>query len=77
MWTREFWKATFERMIRSAAAAVLGTWTLADGVLDMVSFNPEKALAIAGGAAAYSLLFALSGNVVTGNGPAFNKDEHV
>ncbi len=76
MWTREFWKATFERMVRGAAVAVSAGFFGGDKVFDAMNVNTWSdagALAISGAVA--SLLLCLVGGTVSGNGPAFNSEE--
>jgi hypothetical protein len=78
MWTRKFWKATGERMIRGAAAAVGAVWLAGDIVFEAFNFHTwEQVGSLAVGGAFMSLIMALIGNVASGNGPAFTTDEAV
>lgn len=78
MWTKAFWKATTERMIRGAAVTVFGAKFGGDVVFDALNvstWTDVGALAVSG--AFGSLLLALIGNGVSGNGPALSKAETV
>ncbi len=76
MWNLEFWKATLERMVRGAAAALIAVFFVGDIVFDALSASTwQQAGAIALGGAFSSLLFSLVGNAATGNGPAITRNE--
>lgn len=75
MWTKSFWKAATERAARAAAAGVLGSWVVADGIVNAFNVNWADAGGIALGSAAFSLLFSVAGNTATGTGPSFNNSE--
>jgi len=77
MWTRKFWKAALERMIRAGAAGVLAVWVVGDGFMNAFDVDWQNALGVFLGSAAVSLLLSLAGGTVSGNGPAFNNDEVV
>lgn len=77
MWTREFWKATAERMVRSATGAMLSVLVVGDGLLDALNADWGNTLSIGAGGAVVALLLALSGNAVTGTGPSFSNVEVV
>lgn len=72
-----FWSATLQRMVRSAAAAILGSYLVADGVFDVANVDSlAKAASIGGGAAVFTLLFCIAGDAFTGGaGPAFGTVE--
>lgn len=77
MWSKSFWKATTERSVRAAAAGVLGSWVVADGIVNAFNVNWVDAGGIAVGSAVFSLLFSLVGNGATGSGPSFTNAETV
>jgi len=77
MWTRRFWKAALERMIRAGAAGVLAVWIVGDGFMNAFDVDWQNALGVFAGSAVVSLLLSLAGSTVSGNGPAFNSDEQV
>ena len=78
MWNKEFWKATAERMIRGAAAAVGAVWLAGDAVFDAFNLHTwDQVGSLAVGGAFMSLVMALAGNVITKDGPSFNKTEVV
>jgi hypothetical protein len=75
IWTPDFWKATGERAIRTAAGALLALITVA-------GFSPRTAawtdIFIAVGLATLvSVLLAVISNGVTKNGPALTNSEQV
>lgn len=78
MWTKAFWKAATERMIRGAAITVSGAYFGGDVVFDALNvgtWGDVGSLAISG--AFGSLLLSLIGNAATGNGPALTRNETV
>lgn len=77
MFTILFWKATFERVVRAAAAAMAGTYVIGDQITDNIQFNWEKALTVGYSTAAVTLLLCLAGNALTKTGPSFNNTETV
>lgn len=78
MFTRVFWKATGERVIRGAAVAVAGAYFVGDGVFNALEVKQwEDVLSLALGGGFGSLVLSIAGGVVSGNGPAFNKEERV
>jgi hypothetical protein len=75
IWTRGFWKATSERVIRTVAGALIALVTVA-------GFSPRTAdwldiAATVGLAALVSLLFAILSNGVGKSGPALTESEQV
>ena len=61
IWTAKFWKNTVERMIRSAAAAMISVASL--NALGAIDIDNALAVVNAGGVAAImSMLFALGGS---------------
>lgn len=77
VWTKEFWKATAERMARSAAAATVSVLVVGDGVLNVFEGDFRNALGVGLGAALVSGLLAIAGGATSGNGPSFTKDEQL
>lgn len=55
MWTSNFWKATAERALKSAAQAIIGLM-VGDTVFDIWQADYKKALGVAVGAAVLSVL---------------------
>ena len=75
IWTRGFWMATGERVIRTVAGALIALVTVA-------GFSPRTAdwvdIFITAGLAAFvSLLFAILSNTATKSGPALTESEQV
>lgn len=78
MWTKKFWKAVGERIIRGAAAGVSAGYLAGDVVFDAFNVNTWADIgSLAIGGAFSALVFSLIGNAVTGNGPALTKIETV
>lgn len=78
MWTKAFWKATAERMIRGAAVTVAAVFFGGDLVFDSFNFDTwEQFFSLAVAGALGSLVLSLAGNSVSGNGPSFTTDEKV
>lgn len=79
MWTKEFWKATTERVIRGAAVAVFGGFFAGDVVFDAMNVNTWADVgSLAIGGAFGSLLLSLIGNTVgTGSGPSLTGAERL
>jgi hypothetical protein len=75
IWTKAFWKATAERMVRAAAAGATGALTA--GVTNLAEVPWRGVLVTAGVAAAFSLLASLTINQATGDGPALTHAEGV
>lgn len=76
MWTKEFWKATAERVIRGAAVAIFAGYFGGDKVFDALNVNTWSdagALGISG--AVGSLLLCLIGGLATGSGPSITNQE--
>lgn len=70
MWSAAFWKATVERVIRSAAAAMAGVWLVGDQITDEVQTAWHLTLTVGWTTALVTLLLCLAGQAATGNGPA-------
>lgn len=79
MWTKAFWQATAERMVRGAAVAVAAAYFAGDVVFDAMHVSTwNDVLSLAVGGAFGSLVLALAGNAMNGgNGPALNSAENV
>lgn len=78
MWTKKFWQAVAERMIRGAAVTVAGGYFGADVVFDALNvstWSDVGSLAISG--ALGSLVLSLAGQALTGNGPALTNNEEL
>jgi hypothetical protein len=76
IYSRTFWAATLERMIRGFAIAALGV--LGGEAFDAINgVDWLNVLGIGAGGAVLSLLFSLTGQAVTGNGPSFVNAETV
>lgn len=77
MWTKKFWKATTERMIRGGAAALGSALILGDWVVDVMNVgNWVDGLTLFIGGALVSLLMSLAGGKLgSGSGPAFTGQE--
>lgn len=75
MFTLKFWKATFERTVRTAAAS-LGTYLVADVSITDVDWG--QAFGITGGITLATVLMAIAGGATSGEGPGVTervKDE--
>ena len=70
MWTKDFWKATAERMVRGGAGALLSAWVVGDGQLDLFAMDAERGASLFLGGAVVSLLFSLIGGAASGDKPA-------
>lgn len=60
MWTRDFWLATAERAIKSAAQAPLVAWGVGDLALDAFTLDWRLGLGVAAGGALVSVLTSLA-----------------
>jgi len=75
IWTVDYWKATLERVIRTAAGALLAL-LIVDG-FDLREADWAAIGATVGLAALISLLMAITSNAVTKSGPALTDSEQV
>lgn len=76
MFTRQFLRATAERVIRGAIVAVAAAYFGGDLLFDAFNVNTWRdvaSLALSG--AFSSLLLSIGGQALTGNGPAFTNNE--
>lgn len=81
IWTKSFWQATLERIVRGIAIGALlylgGSFISADGQLNALAIDWVTLLGYGLGGGLLSLLFSIIGNGVSKNGPAFVKSEQV
>lgn len=77
IWTGDFWKATTERAVKSAAQGVLWTWVVGDKVASLMTFDLQAAAYGAGGMAVFSILTSIVSAPTAGNGPSFGGVEQV
>lgn len=75
IWTGEFWKATAERAISTAAQSAL--LVLGADAIDVISVSWLDVAGFAGGGAVLAILKSLAANAVTGTGPSFTDAEQV
>lgn len=77
LFTAAFWKATAERCVRGAIAALVGAYVAGNLVFDTTNIGVtlDNVLAIAVGGAVSALLLALGVQGVKKNGPALNNAE--
>jgi hypothetical protein len=60
MWSRQWWKESTERAVKSAAQAVVLSWALGDQLLNALSIDWQAAAGFAGGGALLSYLTSLA-----------------
>lgn len=78
MWTKDFWRATAERVVQGAALAVFAAYFGGDVIFNTLQVNTwVDVLSTAGAGAFGALVLSLAGNAVSGNGPAFTRVEVV
>lgn len=77
MWSLAFWKATAERCVAGAAAAMLSVVFVGSGVLNAFEVDWQNVLGVGLGGAVVMLLSALAGNYRTQNGPSLTNVEQV
>jgi hypothetical protein len=70
-----FWKATGERMVRGAIAALVAAYLAGNIVFDTTNITAENVLALAFGGAVSALALALGVQGVKKNGPALTDAE--
>jgi hypothetical protein len=75
IWSGAFWRATIERIIRTAAGALLAL-VIVDG-FDLLAADWVGILSTVGLAALVSLLMAITSNAATKSGPALTDSEQV
>lgn len=75
---RQFWRATVERMIRGAVAAVFAAYVAGDLVFDVTNIHTlNQVLVLLLGGAFSALALSLGGGAYSKNGPAFTRAEVV
>jgi hypothetical protein len=74
-WSKDFWLATLERVVRTAAGAMLAL-IIVDG-FDLLTADWVGILSAITVASLISLLMAISSNGVTKSGPALTDSEQV
>lgn len=80
IWTAEFWKATAERALRTAAQAailVLVGEAYESAQINALDLDWLRVLGFALGGALLSVLTSLAGNAVSKTGPSFGDTEIV
>jgi len=76
MWTKEFWKATAERAIKTAAQGPIVLWAVGDGLLDAFAIDWEAAAGVAVGGFVLSVLMSLASSAITSTpGPSLTEAE--
>jgi hypothetical protein len=75
MWTKKFWKAAAERMVRAGAASTLSFWVVGDGIFNAAHADWGNAGGIFAGAALVSLLLSLAGSTTGAAGPSLTGAE--
>lgn len=75
---RQFWKATGERAIRGAFAAVFAAYVAGDLIFDVTNIHTlNQVLTLALGGAFSAAALSIIGNAKSGNGPSFTRAEVV
>lgn len=79
MWTKAFWKAVPERMVRGGAIAVAAVWITGQGILDIAEINDwvDVASLFASGAVGSLILSLAGGAFGPGDGPSLTGREDV
>lgn len=77
MWTKTFWQAVAERMLRGFAIGVLLVLggDVASGAFNAFAVDWTQVLGYGLGGAFISLLLSVTGNAITKTGPSFNQKE--
>ena len=75
IWTRDFWSATAERVLMTAAQVLIAVLT-ADG-FDLIAANWRDIGVMVGTAALLSLLKSVAANAATRTGPSLTNSEQV
>lgn len=75
---RQFWKATAERAVRGAVAALFAAYVAGDLIFDVTNVHTlqQVGVLVLGGAFSATAL-SIIGNGVSKNGPSFTSDEVV
>lgn len=77
IWSLEFWKATAERAVKTAAQAVLLQIGGESIQVNALTFNLPEIGGFALGGAVISVLMSLTVNAVTKTGPSVGDVEHI
>lgn len=77
MWTKSYWQAVGERMIRGGAIAVATAFFVGDQALNALEIEWIDVGGFFLGGAFTSLVFSLGGNAISGNGPSFTRKEEI
>lgn len=77
MFTKEFWKAAFERGIKAAANATFTSWVVGDKVFNAFDADWHTAAGIFAGGFVVSILLSLGSDAVSGGGPSITNAEVV
>jgi hypothetical protein len=75
MWTKAFWKATFERAVKSAAQAPLAAFLVGDVALNAFDIDWSEAGGLALGGAVLSVLTSLASTGSGGTGPSLGPEQ--
>jgi hypothetical protein len=75
--TAEFWIATAERAVKTAAQATIAAWAVGDALLSAFDIDWGSAAGIALGGAALSVLTSIASIPVGGTGPSATTVENV
>lgn len=57
---RAFWRAALDRAVKTAAQAVVGLWAIGDGVFDAFQMDGAKAVGVALGGFALSVVTSIA-----------------
>lgn len=75
IWTKDFWKATAERVVSTAAQA--GLLAIGADQFDVLQLDWSSFAGFVGGGAVLSLLKSLAANAITQTGPGLTDAEQV
>lgn len=73
IWTKDFWAATTERAVKTAAQA--GLLYVGADQFNVLAFDWVSFAGFLGGGAVLSVLSSLAGNAATKTGPSFTQAE--
>jgi hypothetical protein len=75
---RQFWRATAERALRGAVAAVFAAYVAGDLIFNVMNVHTwDQAGSLAVGGAFSAVALSIIGNAKSGNGPSFTRAEVV
>lgn len=76
LYTADFWRAAFERAIRTVAQTLLALWLVGDVALNALNVNWGEALGVSLGAALVSLLTSVAASAANpATGPSFGTEK--